>query len=215
MVHKTAGTAGHDGPRRPEGVAMLRCDEPPGQTMTTTARRPGKRWTYADYCRIPADRNRHEIIDGRHFVNPAPSPYHQLVSVRLLHQLMTLIADRGRGIVLNAPLDVHLGPGTLVQPDIVLLRPRNRSIIGDKKLTGVPDLLIEILSPSNRGYDRRTKRNRYERAGVREFWLVDPDAHVIEQLILRGRTYAAPIVCEERIRLRIFRGIEIDLRKVW
>jgi Uma2 family endonuclease len=194
---------------------MLRCDEPPGRTMTTTARRPSNRWTYADYCRIPADRNRHEIIDGRHFVNPAPSPYHQVVSGQLQHQLMTLITDRSRGIVLNAPLDVHLGPGTLVQPDLVVLRPRNRSIIGDKKLTGVPDLLVEILSPSNVGYDRRTKRDRYERAGVREFWLVDPDAHLVEQLILRRGTYAAPIVSTERIRPRIFRGIEIDLRRVW
>ncbi|HZN39881.1 MAG TPA: Uma2 family endonuclease [Planctomycetota bacterium] len=183
--------------------------------MTTTARRPQKRWTYADYCRIPADRNRHEIIDGRHFVNPAPSPYHQLVSIRLGHQLMTLITDRGRGIVLDAPIDVHLGPGTVVQPDLVVLRPRSRCIIGDRKLTGGPDLLIEILSPSNRNYDRRTKRNRYERAGVREFWLVDPEAHLVEQLILRRGTYAAPIVCTERIRPQIFRGIEIDLRRVW
>ena len=194
---------------------MLRCDELPDQSMTTTARRPRKRWTYADYCRIPADRNRHEIIDGRHFVNPAPSPYHQVVSGQLQHQLMTLITDRSRGIVLNAPLDVHLGPGTLVQPDLVVLRPRNRSIIGDKKLTGVPDLLIEILSPSNVGYDRRTKRDRYERAGVREFWLVDPDAHLIEQLVLRHGTYTAPIIATDRIRLRVFRGIELDLRKVW
>ncbi|HEX6812203.1 MAG TPA: Uma2 family endonuclease [Planctomycetota bacterium] len=183
--------------------------------MTTTARRPRKRWTYADYCRIPADRKRHEIIDGRHFVNPAPSPYHQLVSGGLQHQLWTLIMDRGRGIVLNAPIDVHLRPGSVVQPDLVVLRPRSRCIIGDKKLTGVPDLLIEILSPSNPNYDRRTKRDRYERAGVREFWLVDPDAQRIEQLILRGGSYTAPIVASDRIRLRVFRGIEIDLRKVW
>ncbi|HZN40701.1 MAG TPA: Uma2 family endonuclease [Planctomycetota bacterium] len=183
--------------------------------MTATARRQRKRWTYADYCRIPADRNRHEIVDGRHFVNPAPSPYHQLVSGRLQHQLMTAITDRDRGVVLDAPLDVHLGPGTVVQPDLVVLRPENRSIIGDKKLTGVPDLLIEILSPSNRSYDRRTKRDRYERAGVREFWLVDPDAHLIEQLVLRHGTYTAPIIATDRIRLRVFRGIELDLRKVW
>ena len=194
---------------------MLPCDELPSRTMTTTARRPQKRWTYADYCRIPADRNRHEIIDGRHFVNPAPSPYHQFVSVRLCHQLVTLVMDRDRGFVLSAPLDVHLGPGTLVQPDLVVLRPENRSIIGDKKLTGVPDLLIEILSPSNVRYDRRTKRDRYERAGVREFWLVDPDAHLVEQLILRRGGYAAPIICTERIRPSIFRGIAIDLRRVW
>ena len=193
---------------------MLRCEEPPSRTMTTTARRPQKRWTYADYCRIPADRNRHEIIDGKHFVNPAPSPYHQTVSRRLQYELMRLVEKTGLAEVFNAPIDVHLGPGSLVQPDLVVVRPRSRCIIGDKKLTGVPDLLIEILSPSSSSYDRRTKRDRYERAGVHEFWLVDPEAHLVEQLILRGGTYAAPIACTARIRPRIFRGIEIDLRQV-
>ncbi|MEO6594935.1 MAG: Uma2 family endonuclease [Planctomycetota bacterium] len=182
----------------------------------TTAELPKQgRWTYADYCRIQPDRSRHELIDGRHFVTPAPSPYHQLVSVRLLHELMTLVSDRGLGVVLCAPLDVHLGRSTLVQPDLVVLRHRNRSIIGDTKLTGVPDLLIEILSPSRRAYDRRTKRKRYERAGVREFWLVDPKARVVEQLLLRAGTYGAPVISADRITLRTFRGIQIDLRDIW
>ncbi|HEX5054672.1 MAG TPA: Uma2 family endonuclease, partial [Planctomycetota bacterium] len=89
------------------------------------------------------------------------------------------------------------------------------SIIGDKKLTGVPDLLVEILSPSRRSYDRRTKRARYERAGVGEFWLVDPETHVVEQLLLRRGRYAEPIVANDRIRMRTFRGVEIDLHEVW
>ncbi|HEX5054078.1 MAG TPA: Uma2 family endonuclease, partial [Planctomycetota bacterium] len=151
---------------------MLRCAM--GTIPTTTAVQPDRRsWTYADYCRIPPDRYRHELIDGRHFVTPAPSPYHQTIQARLLYELMRLVEKTGLGRVLAAPLDVHLGRGTLVQPDLVVLRARNRSIIGDKKLTGVPDLLVEILSPSRRSYDRRTKRARYERAGVGEFWLVD------------------------------------------
>lgn len=180
-----------------------------------TPTRRTKRWTYADYCRIPADRKRHELIDGRHFVNPAPSPYHQTVSRRLLFELMRLIEKSGLGEVFDAPIDVHLGPGTVVQPDLVVLRNRNRSIVGDKKLTGVPDMLVEILSPSNRAYDRRTKRDRYERAGVREFWLVDPETHTIEQLLLRKGAYAAPIVASENITVRIVRGIRIDLRELW
>jgi Uma2 family endonuclease len=194
---------------------MLRCAEHPERTMTTTARRPRKRWTYADYCRIPADRNRHEIIDGRHFVNPAPSPYHQLVSAQLCRHFVTLITDRDRGIVLTAPIDVHLGPGSVVQPDLVVLRPRSRCIIGDKKLTGVPDLLIEILSPSNPNYDRRTKRDRYERAGVREFWLVDPERGCIEQYELRGGAYALVGERRDSIRLRVLRSVTIDLGSVF
>ena len=192
---------------------MLRCPGPP-PTMTTTAART-RRWTYADYCRIPPDRKRHEIIDGRHFVNPAPSPYHQTVLVRLLYELMRLVEKEGRGRVLASPIDVHLGPGTLVQPDIVVLRPRNTSIIGPKKLTGVPDLLVEVLSPSNRRHDTRRKRGRYERAGVREFWLVDPDTHSIEQLVLRRGRYELVATASEQITLRILRGVTIDLGEVW
>jgi Uma2 family endonuclease len=182
--------------------------------MTTTAS-PARRWTYADYCRIPDDGRRHEIIDGRHFVNPAPGPYHQTVLARLLYELMRLVEKTGRGRVLTSPLDVHLGPGTIVQPDIVVMRPRTVSIIGPKKLTGVPDLLVEVLSPSNRRYDRRTKRDRYERAGVREYWIVDPERHIIDQLVMRRGSYRDALVAADQITLRILRGIVIDLHEVW
>jgi len=194
---------------------MLRCLQrtEPLVTATTPARR--RRWTYAEYCKIPADRYRHELIDGRHYVNPAPSPYHQQVAGRLFYQLMDRIEIPGVGLVFVAPIDVHLGRGSLVQPDIVVLRTRNLSIVGDKKLTGVPDLLVEVLSPSNRSYDRRTKRDRYERSGVREYWIVDPEARCIEQLVLRGRVFAPSVVCKDRIRLRALRGIEVDLSRVW
>ena len=175
-----------------------------------------RRWTYADYCRIPPDRKRHELVDGRHYVNPAPTPYHQTIALRLAAELLILVERRGRGRVLTSPLDVHLGPGTVVQPDVVVLRPRNASIIGPKKLTGVPDLLIEVLSPSNRRYDTHTKRDRYERAGVCELWLVDPEHHTVDQLVLgRDRRYRAVPGDGERVTLRVVRGVTIELAEVW
>lgn len=196
---------------------MLRCrdrtDLPVTTTTPTLSRR--RRWTYADYCRIPPDRKRHEIIDGRHFVGPAPDTYHQTLSRRLLYQLMTLVEFRGFGEVFHAPIDVHLGRGSVVQPDLVVLREANRSLVGDKKITGVPDLLVEILSPSRRRYDRQTKRGRYERAGVRECWIVDPEARCIEQYVLRDGKYGKPRLCSGSIRLRVLRGITLDLERVW
>jgi Uma2 family endonuclease len=183
--------------------------------MTTTTAARTRLWTYADYCRIPPDRKRHEIIDGRHFVNPAPDPYHQWVSGELFRRLAAAVTDAGLGVVYHAPIDVHLSPGTIVQPDLIVLRKRNRSIVGDKKLTGVPDMLIEILSPSNRRYDQRVKRDRYERAGVREYWIVDPEAHSVEQLVLRRGAYVALSPATDRIALRILRGVTIDLGEVW
>jgi Uma2 family endonuclease len=186
--------------------------------MTSTAirtPRPAKRWTYADYCRIPADGRRHEIVAGRHFVTPAPDQYHQFLCARLLYELIRLVQRPGRGLVLGAPVDVHLAPGTIVQPDVVVVRGRSRPNSDAKKLRGAPDLLVEILSPSTRQHDRERKRALYERAGVREFWLVDPKARSIEQLVLRRGRYGPAMLATEKITLRTFRGITIDLREVW
>jgi Uma2 family endonuclease len=181
-------------------------------TMPTATR---KRWTYADYCRIPRDLLRHEIIDGRHFMNAAPDPYHQRVSRYLLYQLMTLVELPGLGEVMDAPIDVHLGRGTVVQPDLVVVLNHRKHIIGPKKLTGAPDLLAEILSPGTARCDRRTKLPRYARASVREFWLVDPAGKCIEQYWLRDGRYEPLAVCRDAIRPRILRRVSVDLGQVF
>src|SRR5262249_26417946 len=185
--------------------------------MPTTAKPTTgtKRWTYADYCRIPADRNRHEIIDGVHYVNPAPTPGHQAVSRRLQYELMTAIELPGLGQVINAPIDVHLGRGSVVQPDLAVVLQRNLQIIGEKKLTGAPDLLIEIRSPGTARYDRRTKPPRYARAGVREVWLVDPELCLVEQFeTVRGRCVLIG-THDERVRLHVLPRVVIALGKVF
>jgi Uma2 family endonuclease len=174
-----------------------------------------KRWTYADYCKIPADRNRHEIVDGIHYVNPAPTPGHQTVSRRLQYELMTGIELSGLGQVFNAPIDVHLGRGSVVQPDLAVVLHKNRRIIGDKKLRGAPDLLVEIRSPRTARYDRRTKLPRYARAGVREIWIVDPELRVVEQFETVGRRCVLVGTHDERVRLRILPRVVIDLGRVF
>ena len=197
---------------------MLRCLPLDLRAMNSPSiRRPRahQRWTYADYCRIPADGRRHEILDGRHFVNPAPSPYHQFVSGSLYAQLRARIQDTGRGLVLSAPVDVHLASGTIVQPDIVVVRGRTRPISGATKIRVVPDLLVEVLSPSTRRHDQHRKRERYERAGVREYWLVDPEARHITQLVLRKGVYVEVASDPAQLTLRICRGITIELDGVW
>jgi len=197
---------------------MLRCSNASllhGPMTATTIRPRTRRWTYADYCRIPPDRNRHEIIDGRHYVTPSPERHHQEVLVNLVVWFSEHLKKPGLGHVLCAPMDVHLGRGSVVQPDIIVVGKANRSILGDKKLTGTPDLLVEILSPSTRRYDRKIKLERYERAGVREFWIVDPDAELVEQFVLRKGRYGEPVVSGDSIRLRIVRGVSIDLAEIW
>jgi Uma2 family endonuclease len=117
--------------------------------------------------------------------------------------------------VFIAPVDVHLAPGTIVQPDLVVFGTRRPSRIGSKKVTGAPDLLVEILSPSHRTLDTVLKRERYERAGVRELWLVDPDTDSLVQLVLRRGRYVEVANDEPIVRLRALRGPTVDLRDVF
>ncbi|MFY9345648.1 MAG: Uma2 family endonuclease [Planctomycetota bacterium] len=176
--------------------------------------RPGE-WTYADYCKIPEDRKRHEIIDGRHYVTPSPDYGHQRASGGLFRQLMDKVDDTGKGTVFTAPFDVHIGRLSLVVPDLVVVCRRNESVITKKKITGVPDLLVEVLSPSSVKRDLQLKKRRYQRAGVREYWVVDHERKRVEQFVLVDGRYGPANVCTRRIRLHAVRGVVIDLRRVF
>jgi Uma2 family endonuclease len=88
------------------------------------------------------------------------------------------------GRVVTAPLDVFFQGADPVQPDIVVLLPESAAVGAGRGVEGVPDFLIEVLSPSNRGHGLLTKRALYARAGVREYWIVDPASLSVELLTL-------------------------------
>ena len=169
---------------------------------------------YAEYARIPDDGRRHEIIDGAHFVNPAPGTYHQTLSKRLQYQLYSQIELRGLGLIFSAPIDVQLSDHDIVQPDLLVILNARRSIVTPTKILGAPDLIVEILSPSNFDYDLNLKRRLYERREVPEYWIVDPVARAVQQLVLReGRFQLEPAV--EVLRPTIAPDVAIPLREIW
>lgn len=170
--------------------------------------------TYEDYITIPADGLRHEIIDGEHFVNPAPNLHHQHVSRHLLHQLMTKIEMAGNGVVLNAPVDVQLGSHDIIQPDLVFVSSARRSILTTSRIKGVPDLVIEILSPSNEKYDLHVKRQLYERFAVPEYWIVHPDKRSVLQLVLIDDCYREK-ECFDEIVMTVPPYTHVDLTCIW
>jgi len=170
--------------------------------------------TYKDYLGFPDDGNRHEIIDGDHRMNPAPSVYHQAVSRRIQFQLYSQIELKSLGVVANAPIDVELAPHDIVQPDLVIVLA-DRKIITPTKIKGVPDHIVEILSPSSDHSDRVLKFNLYEKVGVPEYWIVDPFEHEVQQCLLGPSGYQR-VVHNRSVRCDYLGGeIEVDLTKVW
>jgi Uma2 family endonuclease len=144
---------------------------------------------YREYCCFPDDGRRHEIIDGDQYVTPAPSTAHQTISKRMQHQLYTQIELAGLGIVFNAPVDVQLTEHDIVQPDLVVILADRTRMITPTKVNGVPDLIIEILSLSNAAHDTALKKQLYERTGVAEYWIADPDNQRLERYRLVAGAY--------------------------
>ena len=147
------------------------------------------RYTYKDYLELPDDGKRYQIIQGELFMAPAPSPYHQRISKKIEHIIDAFVEKNGLGEVLYAPCDVVLSERDVVQPDILFIFRERYHIIGEHYIGGAPDLVVEILSPATRTLDREHKRRLYERHGVKEMWIVDPEMKEIEVLRLVGERF--------------------------
>lgn len=175
---------------------------------------PKQRLTYAEYKCFPNDGQRHEIIDGGHYVNPVPSTYHQTVSRRIQFELYQQIELKGLGVVYDAPVDLQLGDADIVQPDLVVVLTKHMQMITPTKIKGVPDLVVEIISPSSDENDRVLKRSLYQRSGVPEYWIVDPAEHVVDQLVLQDGQYVS-VDRTDVVVPTILRDVTVDLAKVW
>jgi Uma2 family endonuclease len=145
------------------------------------------RWTYADYLRLPDDGTRCEIIEGERLMTPSPFTRHQAVSFMLERLLGDFVLPRGLGSIYHAPCDVILADNTVVQPDILFVSKARESIIEEQGIFGPPDLVIEILSKADPRRDTVRKLAIYARHGIREYWIVDPDADRIDVFVLDGK----------------------------
>jgi Uma2 family endonuclease len=174
--------------------------------------------TYRDYATLPDDGRRYEIHDGELSVTPAPSPQHQRCAANLFRVLDTHVRARGLGEVLFAPLDVILSDTAIVQPDLVYLASNRLGSISQRGIEGPPTLAVEILSPSTTTIDRDTKHRLYARHGVPYFWLVDPDARVIEVHRLEADRYTLALRAsgaEPPVDLPPFHGLTLIPASLW
>ncbi len=159
-------------------------------TSMAVMRQTRVRYNYNDYLLLPEDK-RHEILDGEIYVVPAPKTKHQRVSRDLVYALLRHVREHDLGEILPAPFDVVLSDENVVQPDIIFVRKERAHLIDEANLKGPPDLAVEILSPATRSKDAELKRKIYSGFGIREYWLVDPDAETVEILLWSETGYIA------------------------
>lgn len=147
------------------------------------------RFTYEDYLLFPDNGKRHELIDGEHYRTPAPSEKHQRVSVTLTSCFKNFLRGRRIGSIYHAPFDVVLSDLDVVQPDLLFVSSDRLTLVTEKCVQGAPDLVIEILSEATRKTDEIVKRKLYERHGVREYWIVDPELETVKVYRLEQQGY--------------------------
>jgi Uma2 family endonuclease len=137
------------------------------------------KWTREMVLALPDDGNRYELFDGELLVTPAPAGIHQLAGTRLYDAVAPYVQAQRLGVMLWSPADLHLGGDQLSQPDLFVVP----SLPPDRDWAAFPNpiLVIEVLSPSTARYDRITKRRRFQRSGIPEYWIVDLDARAIER----------------------------------
>lgn len=131
-------------------------------------------WTRARWETLPADGNRYEVVDGVLYTSTAPSFFHQWIVRQALSILLAQIDAPALGTTIMAPIGLFMPGCAPVQPDLLVVAAADRGIVRAGRIEGVPALIVEVQSPSSVGYDDRTKRQAYARAGLPEYWIARP-----------------------------------------
>jgi Uma2 family endonuclease len=176
--------------------------------------------TYDDFLLFPDDGQRHELIDGEHYVTPSPNHKHQLVLGNLHYLIRRWLEDSRVGRIYLSPLDVVFTRHDVVEPDLLFLtHERARKILTAANVQGTPDLLIEIGSPSTRKRDETIKKRLYEREGVSEYWVVDPELDVIRVYTRDGERFGRArelsLEADDTLTTPLFPGLDLRLADVF
>jgi Uma2 family endonuclease len=147
-----------------------------------------RKYTYEDYCQLP-EKVRAEVLDGELLMSPSPFRKHQEISREIEFRLCQWVETHPLGKVYNAPFDVVLSQYDIVQPDLLYISNERRSILTEANVQGAPDFVIEILSSGDKKRDTIKKKGIYEKYGVKEYWIVDPDTETISVFILEGEAF--------------------------
>jgi Uma2 family endonuclease len=187
--------------------------------MTSPAQLTGHTWTVEEYFKLDDDQ-RYEVLDGELIMVPAPGIFHQRAITRLGTLIDVHVVANDLGECFHTPFDVVLSDLTVVQPDFTFVsKERFNELYDGHGLTGAPDLVIEVVSPSSERRDRTQKRELYRKVGVSWLMLVEPKRRIIEvfRLDLERDAYLLDTSAagNEPLEFGLFEGLVIDLGSVW
>lgn len=169
------------------------------------------RLTYDDYCLLPDDGKRREIIEGELFVTPSPETAHQRAIGRLAVRLWQSIESQKSGEIFFAPFDVVFSEFDVVEPDLLFISNARAGVLTRKNVQGAPDLVVEVLSESTARVDRTVKLKLYGKFRVEEYWLIDPEGPSAE-IYRRGEEgleLVAKLAAEDALASPIFPGFSM------
>ena len=182
---------GPAGARHPVSIGTRRMEPMAGND---DVRPTGVKLTYDDFVLFPDDGMRHELIDGEHYVTPSPNRKHQKVSGNLHLLIGTWLEEHPIGQVYYAPFDVVFSRFDVVEPDLLYMsNERAAEVLTQANVQGAPEIVIEIGSPGTRKRDETIKRRLYERTGVSEYWIVDPEIDVVRIYRRGAETFDQPV----------------------
>ena len=170
-------------------------------------------YTYEELCGVLPETNQpHELWDGQLIMAPAPSFSHQEISLRFYRLLFDWVSTRNLGKVIAAPIDMVLSPHRAAQPDVAFIAGDRLAIIREV-IQGPADLVAEVVSLGGRNRDRIEKRDLYEQHGVKEYWIIDPEAETVDLLRLANSRYELMMRCGpgQTVASRLLTGFEISV----
>lgn len=188
-------------------------------TEATTTTTPTARLTYEEYLREPVTMSRYDIVDGEMIMSAAPHIDHQVISKRTFRPLDRLVLEHESGEIYYAPVDiiVQQDPLRSRQPDLLFISNERLGMIRDGRVHGGPDLVVEILSPSNSRADIESKLADYARIGVRECWLLAPEGCTVETLQLEGGQWKRLAIrgVGENVETVVLQGLELPVLEIF
>ncbi len=176
------------------------------------ARYRGLRMTADEYLALPDDGYRYELVDGVICMSPSPAPRHQEIVVEIGSQIRNQLVQRRVGRVF-VDVDVKFGEDLTYRPDLVFVSADKATRCRDR-ITVVPDVIVEVISPDSRRYDHETKKHDYEQAGVGEYWLVDPDQNEFTFYRLQAGRFVQVQPSAAGFASSAIPGFELDLQRL-